>query len=248
MRTRFLHSRVEEFIKYNSLAARHYQKYKARRHQRFGEPELRLLPFLVPPDRTALDVGANKGIYTSLLAELAGRVIAFEPNPLIGEVIERAFPSNVEFHNIALSDKNGSAELVIPRKPDGRVSHVVGSLRADKAVGAHASYTVPTRRLDDLNIGDVGFMKIDVEGFERQVLDGGLKTVNRDKPKILIEFEERYTNRPIGTMIGEIEALGYAMMFLHRGQLHAGASFDAAFHHDPATKEYVKDFIFFPTP
>ena len=246
MQNRFMRSRIERFVKCNTLVGRHYQKLKAHRHRRRGEAELRLLPFLVPPDRTALDVGANKGIYTSVLAELAPRVVAFEPNPLIFQALRRVFPDNVEFLNLALSDAGGESDLVVARKRDGSLAHVGGSLRGDKAVGDFERYRVPVARLDDLGIDEVGFIKIDVEGFEAQVLDGARETIRRDRPTLLIELEEQHRHRPIDGLIAEVEALGYLALFLYRGRLQALAVFDRARHHDLSTADYVRNFIFLP--
>ena len=248
MADRFIESRVEQFLKYNPLVVRHYQRLKALRHRRRGEPELRLLPFLVDPKRVALDVGANKGIYASLLAGLARRVVAFEPNPFVLGAIKGAFPDNVTLLDIALSDRAGEAEMIIPRRRSGKLSHVGSSLRADKAAPDAITVPVRTARLDELDIADVGFIKIDVEGFEHEVLAGARETIARDKPVLLVELEEQHTHRPIAEQVAEIEALGYAMMFLHRGRLLARDALDPARHHDPEKSDYVRNFLFFPVP
>ena len=49
-------------------------------------------------------------------------------------------------------------------------------------------------------------------------------------------------------MVAEVEALGYAMMFLHHGRLHARDALDPARHHDPEKSDYVRNFLFFPVP
>ena len=48
------------------------------------------------------------------------------------------------------------------------------------------------RRLDDLALGDVGFVKIDVEGHELAVLRGAAETLQRNRPPLLVEAEERH--------------------------------------------------------
>jgi FkbM family methyltransferase len=249
MKHRFKENPVEQFLKYNPLVVRHYQRLKALRHRRRGgEPELRLLPFLVDPERVALDVGANKGIYASLLAGLARRVVAFEPNPYVFGAIKGAFPDNVTPLEVALSDRAGEAEMIIPRRRGGNLFHLASSLRADLAAPDAVTVTVRTARLDELDIDDVGFIKIDVEGFEQEVLAGARETIARDKPVLLVELEERLTHRPIAAMVAEVEALGYAMMFLHHGRLLARDALDHARHHDPEKSDYVRNFLFFPVP
>ena len=50
------------------------------------------------------------------------------------------------------------------------------------------------KRLDDIKIkNDIGFIKIDVEGHEKNVIQGGLDTIKKNKPVLLIEIEEKHT-------------------------------------------------------
>jgi hypothetical protein len=62
----------------------------SRARKRKGEPGLRLLPFLVDPDRLAMDIGANRGIWADEMARLTEAVWAFEPNPKLYAFLERA--------------------------------------------------------------------------------------------------------------------------------------------------------------
>ena len=57
-----------------------YQR-RIRKEARSGEPELAILARLVPRGGTAIDVGANRGVYAYALSDIADRVVAFEPNP-----------------------------------------------------------------------------------------------------------------------------------------------------------------------
>ena len=77
------------------------------RELRKGEPELRLLPDLVDPKRAAVDVGANRGVWTHQMAAICPRVYAFEPNPKMFAILDAARPSNAEARQIALSDRTG---------------------------------------------------------------------------------------------------------------------------------------------
>ncbi len=246
MRLRDLVRSIEDGIKYHPLIAPRYLRSKALRHIARGEPELRLLPFLVPPGRIAIDVGANKGIYTLALSALAREVHAFEPNPLMVARLQRGIPANVRLHHLALSDRAGEATLAVPRTSKGRLGHVGGSLRSDKAVADTEKFSVRSERLDALNLNDLGFIKIDVEGFEEQVLAGAAGTLARERPVIQIELEERHTGRSIGELIRSIEVLGYQGLFLQGGMLKTLAAFEPARDHIPDQPGYVKDFIFLP--
>lgn len=219
----------------------------ARRELRKGEPELHLLPFLADRRRLALDVGANKGVYSHLLRRYCTAVHAFEPHPKMLRFLRRNVGSWATVHGAALSDKAGRAELRIPRWKNG-YSNQGASLSTVKVSAGYYSLTVETVRLDDLGLGPVGFMKIDVEGFEQAVLDGAAQTIARDRPVLLIEIEEKHTKRPIEDSIASVNALGYRCLALQRGVLSAWTSLDPDANHrrpaDPA--DYIFNFIFLP--
>lgn len=140
-------------------------------------------------DREAafIDVGANIGYYTLYMAPLAGRVIAFEPDPSARAMLERnvAAVCNVEVVPMAVYRRASSVRFV--QRADCERSHLAGS-------GTEPGDTVidvPAVSLDGL-MGDrperVGAIKIDVEGQEIAVLDGAEAVVRRDQPLILSEY------------------------------------------------------------
>jgi FkbM family methyltransferase len=234
----------EERLKAALTPPRLYIRYKARKELKHGEKELALLPFLVAKDRVSLDVGANKGVYTWFLARLSRHVHAFEPNPKLFRILKAGAAANVTAHALALSNVSGSAELRIPRGNRG-YSNQGGTLI--ELQRDHAVVSVPTRRLDDLDIADIGFIKIDVEGFELKVLEGARQTLQRDRPRLLVELEERHTGMPIAGMIAQIEGYGYRCLALRRGVLVSADRLDPAVdHRGPGTPGYVFNFIFLP--
>lgn len=218
-----------------------------RREMKRGERELHVLPQLVQKDKLALDIGANKGVYSYALLMLSAGVHAFEPNPKTRRVLQSWAANRVTIHDIALSDNSGEATLFIPIGGKGRYSNQRASLsreNADKFGEVH----VKTARLDDLNLSNVGFMKIDVEGFEQEVVEGARETLKRERPTMLIEIEERRTKRPIEEDVARIEAHGYTCKVLLDGKLVPFSQMDADKHHrKPATRaDYVFNFIFQP--
>lgn len=241
-------SNFEERLRAVLFPPRLYYRLRAHRELKRGEAELKLLPFLVDPTRVALDVGANKGVYTYWLERLAKHVHAFEPNPKIFDILDKGVGDKVTTHFAALSDQTGEFALRIPETSAGKYSNQGASLNYDKVGERYGEVMVHTHRLDDLDLGPIGFMKIDVEGHEAAVLDGALATIERDHPALLIELEQRHTQRPILEDIEKVEALGYRMMFLHQGVLQNRERFDAKAHHTDFAEraDYVFNFIFLP--
>jgi len=241
-------SSFEEKLRGLLIPPRLYYAVRAKREWRKGEAELRLLPFLVDPDRIAVDAGANKGVYTYWLEQLARHVHAFEPNPKMYDILERSVGPKATTHFAALSDRAGEFALRIPKTGEGRYSNQGASLNYDKVGDSYGEVLVETRRLDDADLGPVGFLKIDVEGHEMAVLDGARATIERDRPVLLIEMEERHTKRPIEDDLKRVTDLGYRMLFLHKGLLNGADRFDGEAHHRNAgTREnYVFNFVFVP--
>ncbi len=150
----------------------------------FEHTERTILDRLIRPGMTILDVGANLGLYTCLFARRVGprgRVLAFEPTPATFALLEENVRLNrlqqtVECRCCALAEKEGTASMYV--YPEG--SDVYNSLAAPLALGkveAAGAIDVPTTTMDRCLAGvplDGGcFVKIDVEGFEHQVLQGG---------------------------------------------------------------------------
>jgi FkbM family methyltransferase len=240
---------LEERLRIALVPAGLHLRFMAARELRRGEREYALLPRLTPRHRVALDIGANKGVWSYALARLARRVHAFEPNPKIFPELARALKGKVELHQLALSDRAGAAEFRIPWRGHG-YSNQGGSLSKIAIAGEHAVTTVQTARLDDLGIADVGFIKIDVEGSELAVLSGARETIARDRPNLVIEMEEQHARRPIESMIGEVTALGYDGFALIDGVLTRWERIDLqARHRAPSHRsQYVFNFVFLPKP
>jgi Holliday junction resolvasome RuvABC endonuclease subunit len=69
---------------------------------------------------------------------------------------------------------------------------------------------INTKKLDEINFENrISFIKIDVEGHEREVIEGGLDIIKEFKPKLLVEIEKKYTKKNVSTTINYINSLGY---------------------------------------
>ena len=230
---------LDDRLKFHLVPARWHLAHLHRRLRRL-EPELGLLPLLAARNRVALDVGANKGVYTQALLRLARAVHAFEPNPVLIPWLTRLSDPRLTLHALALGERDGEAVLRVPLGQNGRPSKQ-GATLADTARTRRASVEVrtPVRRLDGLDVGDVGFVKIDVEGFEAQVIEGARETIARCRPVMLIEIEEAHTGAPPAMLIERIAGLGYACYALADGVLTEWCRIDLG-------REPVFNWIFLP--
>ena len=211
----------EERLKYALVPPRLYLRNLVSRRLKKGERELHFLDRLVRPGSVAIDIGANKGLYSWLLSRIAVEVKAFEPNPKMYAQLSRSVPQNVETFEIALSDSDGEAELILPIHRNGRYSNQGGSLQEVKYMSGKQVQRWPVRqcRLDAYGFSDVSFIKIDVEGFELAVIDGASETIGRHKPALLVEIDESQNGVPLHEAIGYVEALGYSTYFAEGNDL-----------------------------
>jgi FkbM family methyltransferase len=197
-------------------------RWRAHKEAKTGEPELALLPYLVDPTKTAIDVGAAEGTYTFPLNRLAKRCIAFEPNPLSCARLQRALPK-CTIHQIAISDRCGSAEIYVP-VVNGVSYSGWGTMHPQRLHGELPPHnlnpiSVKTTPLDHLNIlDDVGFVKIDIEGHEYQALCGMMELLTRCRPNLLIEIVGTDRRLRIHQLLSP---LGYVQIALSGGTLRA---------------------------
>jgi FkbM family methyltransferase len=152
-----------------------------------------LIDSLVPSDGVLFDVGANWGYFTINMASrpfFRGKIHAFEPiaesfSDLTGLVAETKIEGMVYCHQIALSNIDGQAKMKIPNHFSG-----MATISPDRD-----GITVNLVKLDDLGLGKVDFIKIDVEGHEYQVIDGAREVINTYRPYII--FEDWYQSGPV---------------------------------------------------
>ena len=193
---------------------------EARFYGRHGEVELHLLEFLCRRDQDAIDVGANDGCYVHYLRRHARQVIAFEPMPSLARMLRRKFRRGVVVESMALSDTAGTVSLRMP-VVDGVV--VTGcstvSSAASATYPAHRAIEVPMDRLDSVYGGEVGFIKIDVEGHEQAVLDGAIETIRRCRPRMLVEVDERLAPGGLARAKAYFRDLGYLGYYVEAGRL-----------------------------
>lgn len=234
---------LEERIKHTLVPPALYLRNLAWRRRRKGEKELHLLESLVEPGRTTIDIGANKGVYSYALSKLSREVLAFEPNPKMFQILDRSVPDNVRTYEIALSNVEGSGELILPIQRSGRFSNQGATLQTKKLDGdkEFSVWPVTQRKLDSFDCRDIAFVKIDVEGFELEVLEGATETLARERPVLLIEIDEHHAKRPVDAAIEIICRYGYDCYYVSRTSLRHYSQFAG-----DASRSHTDNFIFFP--
>lgn len=203
------------------------------------EPEAAALDGLVGPGGVCVDVGAEYGLYTFVLAGRvgpAGRVYAFEPLPgprrFLVALARRLGAGNVQVREVALGETRGTATLSLPRRRGlpvhGRAflvdrAHHYGPNTEFSGDEVRVSVAVSTLDdvVDGLGLQRLDLVKIDVEGAEPAVLRGASRTIARLQPAFLVEIEDRHLAKygdGSGTVIGLLADHGYRMSRLVDGR------------------------------
>ncbi len=188
---------------------------------------LEAIEHFAKPDQTAYDVGANIGYVSLALAKAtgqAGRVVAFEPLPanlvrLRANMALNPEGNRVQVVGAAVGANNSQAAFMV------HGSGGMGKLQTAK--GRQTEYedpiTVEVISLDDWikdnGLAPPGLIKIDVEGGEAAVLEGLGRTLNNDRPVILIELHGPEATSAAQTILA---SAGYALHAMRRGYPRLG--------------------------
>lgn len=151
------------------------------------------------PEMSALDVGANRGTYSMLMASVCRRVIAFEPQPDLAEELSRRAPSNLKVEHLAVSNRSGTARFFIDTRA-GMIGMASSLMELDDlhATGEFREVEIETVTLDEYckaNNVRPDLIKIDVEGWEPNVLEGAVTLIETVRPSLLFEFWESHYRR-----------------------------------------------------
>jgi len=145
-----------------------------------------------------LDIGANNGMTALLYSGLVGKkgfVYSFEPN---GEMrphykkieLENKF-RNIKFYDFGLGNCNQNQKFYIDERDGAQASSFdMMNINQERKLHGENFYKeemAEIKTLDDLKFKRVDFIKIDVEGYELEVLKGGIKTIENNRPIILFE-------------------------------------------------------------
>lgn len=203
------------------LVTNHLAEYGA--HTR---PFVAMALALIGYGDTVLDVGAHVGSFSIPFARAVwpdGAVVAFEPNSYTNELLEINVELNdldrvIDVETIALSDTEADYGIQTSRTNTG-AAHLEPVDQDHPVVTA----TTLSSWIETAHVENVDFIKIDVEGMEVQVLAGGRDLLDRFKPTLLVEVDERQLDR-YGATLDQLQEIllgsGYRL-FLHTGARNA---------------------------
>lgn len=166
------------------------------------EPDLvALLAVMCDEGAQIVDVGANIGCTALALSQIAGdsgRVVAIEPVPRTFSHLSRNVRDvpNIFLQNFALGGISGTVTM------QGNDNNLSGAFVADQFKTNHSGHftvNVPVRTIDEaiqsFGIDRLDFIKIDVEGFELDVLEGATESLRRYKPRVVLEMNHFCLNQ-----------------------------------------------------
>ncbi len=161
---------------------------------KYEEYETKLLLRQLRSNDIVVDVGANIGYYTLLMAQKVNKVVAIEPDKENFKILNKNIKvnnlKNVEVINAAVGNKQTKIKYYQSEENfgDGRVY---------RTIIPRTSYSVTSYRLDDVlkNEPNISLIKIDTQGWEPAVIEGAKKIIEKDKPIIFLEYwPEGYRN------------------------------------------------------
>ena len=197
-----------------------YVKARDIRRGLWVEPELALVALTLGPGDTAIDVGANYGLWSYHLARAVrptGRVIAFEPISstvrILSDVLQRlGVAETVSVNACGVSDRNDQVTFTVPLAgklalPVRGLAHITPPGQDEDPLAVEGQVV----RLDDWPIGGhVSLLKIDVEGGELAALRGAVGLLTEHRPMVICEtgLEGRY-GHSTGDVVAFMATLGY---------------------------------------
>lgn len=202
-----------------------------REQQDWFEDEIRFVRSCITPEMTAVDIGANYGLYSTAIANQLGdkgKLYSFEPTPDTAQALRETIKENgldkkVELLETGLSDHAGEASFYASKNAELNSLHAENAEGAEKITISLDTLDACAERLDWQNLD---FIKLDAEGEEINILKGGQTVLTEKSPLIMFELKH-------GTQVnkGLVEAFtnqGYDIYVLIPG-LNTLAPLDAQY-------------------
>jgi beta-1,4-mannosyl-glycoprotein beta-1,4-N-acetylglucosaminyltransferase len=144
------------------------------------------------PDSVFIDIGSNYGWHSIIASKLCNRVYSFEPQKLMHDIQKMSICKNnidnIILDNNALGNEDKESQMESIDYLNNSVN--IGDLSIGKG-----GENITIKRLDSYQFDRVDIIKIDVQGYEKFILEGGKKTIEENRPILIVEFEEFQLNK-----------------------------------------------------
>ncbi len=148
----------------------------------------------------AIDIGANIGLWSKELSGFFDKLVCFEPNPICLDYLKKNINlKNSQIYSCALGLNNEKRDLFIHPSNSG-ASSFINRIKIGYKEKSQETYSefpketkkvnVEIKKLDSFNFTNIDFIKIDVQGFELEVLKGAVQTLDLNNPVLCIEEDD----------------------------------------------------------
>jgi FkbM family methyltransferase len=187
-------------------------------------PELFFLEKIIKPGFTCIDIGANVGYYSVMLARysgLDGKVFAVEPIPVFAEIwkknLKRSGYKTPELFVCALGGEEKNVKMGVPQR-DGVVHHgmtkIVGTANEKYIRFFDVQMQIPNKLFSEIE--NIDFIKCDVEGYESEVFSNMNELIEKHKPLVQSELSGQENRKKV---IDLFEKHGYKKFHLKNNKL-----------------------------
>jgi len=207
---------------YRKISGLSLQNFKNKK----TDESLLLLDIFLNKNDIFIDIGANIGEYIYKASKHISpiQIFAYEPLPGLYKRLKKVFPE-VNMYDVALSDVESKSAFKIPVIDKQKIltRSTLNTNFVETGEEKNVIIEVKTDTLDNqvekFSINKIALIKIDVEGHEWKVIKGAKKTLQKYKPIIIIEIEQRHHSFPIQQIIEDVLKLNYKCYYFNSSNI-----------------------------
>lgn len=172
----------------------------------YFEGEVSIFRSLIKMSDTVVSAGGNIGVHLIPLSRMAKKVITFEPQAEVREILKQNLAvndcGNVDVYPQALGENTGKAYLPfidydMPNNFGGMELHASPNVEVQQTTVKLFTVEAEVIPLDSLNLTELHFLMLDIEGFELQALKGAKETIMRHRPYLYIEIDREHVREEL---------------------------------------------------
>ena len=163
---------------------------------------------------TFVDVGSNYGWHSIIASKFCKQVFSFEPQKRMFDIqkmsIDENKIKNINLFNFAVGEKNKKGQM-------NYINYDLNWVNMGDLSLGNGGEEIEIKDIDSLMLPKIDIIKIDVQGYEKFVLEGGIETIKKNKPIMIVEFEEFQLNKfgyGSKNLFDRIRELDYEIYFL----------------------------------